>query len=129
MLAAESRALKHRLSSKETEITKLHTRVAELTKAVATASKEQQVLQAKLSVQVPGSAVKPGRGPLVGIGGAAGADQQWVQRVKEELYGDLTNLMIVSVKKESESRLFECLQTGANGGSMFPPTPSPPLFC
>jgi hypothetical protein len=82
------------------------------------------VLSAKLSTaqtqkNVPGSAVKTaglGRGVIPSKGSLGGADD-WTSRVKEELYGDLSGLLIMNVKKEPRSTLFECLQTGTNGGT------------
>ena len=84
------------------------------------------MLQTKLTaaqqaqkIQVPGSAIKSsaGRGVLGVLGAAAAQDQAWSHHVKEELYGDLTNLMIMGAKKEGDSRIFDCLQSGANGGA------------
>lgn len=99
---------------------------------MAKEKKENQVLQAKLiaaqqKIQVPGSAVKTnamGRGilPAAKSGGAGpSGDQAWISHMKEELYGDLTNLMVLSVKMEDGRRLFQCVQTGTSGCKFFPP--------
>jgi len=125
-LAAESRALAKKLAAKDAENTKLSVKIAELNKAVATAQKDNQMLQAKLTaaeasrVQVPGSAAKAGRGGVVALAmaGLAG-DQAWKCQVKEELYRDLTNLVIMTTKKDAETHVFECLQTGTNGSKWF----------
>lgn len=119
-LADESKALKQKLAAKDAEIAKLQQKVAELTKSVSTAQKENQVLSAKLTAAqqtksqvVPGSAVKNngiGRGII-----PSGGNQDWILAAKEVLYGDLTNLVIMGVKQEAEVKVFECLQTGING--------------
>ncbi|KAI5854156.1 chromosome segregation protein Csm1/Pcs1-domain-containing protein [Tricharina praecox] len=121
-LAAESRSLTKKLAAKDAENAKLSVKIAELSKTVATAQKDNQVLQAKLTAaessrtQVPGSAMKPGRGGVVAMAmaGIAG-DHAWKSQVKEELYQDLTNLVIMTIKKDAETHVFECLQTGTNG--------------
>ena len=89
---------------------------------------ENKALQARLvasrtaAVAAPGSAVKNGKGNggaaaggriIVGSGEAA-----QVAQLKEELYGDLTGLIIRGVEKEGESEVYDCIQTGRNG-SMF----------
>lgn len=124
LLANESRALKKVIKTKDAEIAKYQGKIAELNKMVQASQKDNQVLMAKLtaaqSKTVPGSAVKGsnaiGRGVLQGPkSGSVAVDDSWTARVKEELYGDLTNLIIMGVKKESETRSFDCLQTGTNG--------------
>lgn len=123
-LAAGSRTLTKKLAAKEAENAKLSVKIAELNKTIATAQKDNQMLQAKLTaaetsrVPVPGSAVKPGRGGVAVMAGSAG-DQAWKAHVKEELYRDLTNLVIMGIKKEADTQVFECLQTGVNGSKSF----------
>jgi len=48
-----------------------------------------------------------------------GGTDDWTSRVKEELYSDLSGLLIMNVKKEPRGTLFECLQTGTNGALQF----------
>jgi hypothetical protein len=125
-LASESRSFKKKLQAKDADIAKLQAKITELNKTISSEKKETQILQAKLAAasqkaQIPGSAIKNnamGRGILPGAKAGVGSttDQAWASHMKEELYSDLTNLMVMSVKKEPENTLFECLQTGNNGG-------------
>jgi hypothetical protein len=129
-LADESKALKKQLAAKDSEIAKLKLKIEQLNKNVQGAQKENQVLAAKLTAAkqvtapMPGSAVKSnaiGRG-IIPSSGSTG-NQDWMLAAKENLYGDLTNLVIMSVKQEGDGKLFECLQTGTNGSeSSHPPS-------
>lgn len=42
-----------------------------------------------------------------------------VAQLKEDLYADLTGLIIRGIKREDEEDIFDCIQTGRNG-SKFP---------
>lgn len=133
--SAETKVLKKKLTIKETETSKLQAKVQELTKSLQDQQSESKVMSAKLvqaqaqaqaqvqrnNAQVPGSAVKPGyRGPLGNPKANTGAvDDAWLARVKEELYADLCGLIIVNVRKENDSNVFECVQTGVNGRTLF----------
>lgn len=129
-LAGESKSLKEKLKANDATVAKLRSKISELGKDVAKEKKENQVLQAKLiaaqqKIQVPGSAVKTsamGRGILPtakSTGVSPSGDQAWISHMKEELYGDLTNLMILSVKVDEGRRLFQCVQTGNSGCEFF----------
>lgn len=101
----------------------------ELSNSLGEAQNENKVLQAKLSgarsastaiesanAKTPGSAMKgngPGRTIMVGSAEAAQAAQ--VAQMKEDLYRDLTGLLVLGVERGSEVDLFDCIQTGRNG--------------
>lgn len=57
------------------------------------------------NVRLPGSALK---------GGSNGNRPSLVQ-VKEDLYGDLTGLIMRDVRREKDDDIFDCIQTGRNG--------------
>lgn len=126
--SAETKVLKKKLATKETELSKLQTKVQELSKSLQDQQNESKVMSAKLvqaqaqrnNAQVPGSAVKPGyRGTLGNPKANTGAvDDAWLARVKEDLYADLCGLIIVNVRKENDSNVFECVQTGVNGRTL-----------
>lgn len=137
--SSDTKVLQKKLTAKETEISKLQTKVQELSKSLQDQQNENQMVSAKLvqtqnqlvqvqshrnNAQVPGSAVKPGyRGPLgnpKGNTSAAAADDAWIARAKEDLYADLCGLLILNVKKENDSNVFECVQTGINGRTLSP---------
>lgn len=132
-LSAEAKVLKKKLGIKETETSKLQTKVQELNKSLQDQQNESKIMSAKLvqaqnqltqvqnqrnNAQVPGSAVKPGyRGPPGNLkaNASGAADDTWLAKAKEDLYADLCGLIIVNVKKENDSNVFECVQTGVNG--------------
>ncbi|KAL9106181.1 MAG: hypothetical protein Q9227_008773 [Pyrenula ochraceoflavens] len=123
-IAQESRKYQKTLSTRETEVGSLRSNVAELTASLSTAQNEIRALQAKLaasrsSVEAshskppPGSAMKrqaPSKTPNLSSSEAA-----QVAQLKEDLYSDLTGLIIRGVKKTDEGDLYDCIQTGRNG--------------
>ena len=128
-LAQESRKLQKSLQAKELEATELQANVAELTKSLATAQNEIKALQAKLAAsrsisttiesancKTPASALKnngPARTVMVGSAEAAQAAQ--IAQLKEELYSDLTGLIVRNVKRSEDGDTYDCIQTGRNG--------------
>ena len=119
------RDLKKKFQSQTAEILSLQTEVAQLTASVAQTQSENKTLSAKLaanraaaaeaaSTKAPGTAVKPNGGSRV-MGGTDATAQ-----LKENLYSDLTGLIIRSVKQEAEDDVFDCIQTGRNGRGKFP---------
>ena len=49
------------------------------------------------------------------VGSAEAAQAAQVAQLKEDLYSDLTGLILRSVERSDESDLYDCLQTGPNG--------------
>lgn len=101
-------------------------RVKETTTALAEARKEIASLTAKLSAsrsaevttasagKIPGSAVK-GHSAASRAAAAASTEALQVAQLKEDLYGDLTGIIVRGVKRDSTSDVFDCIQTGRNG--------------
>lgn len=76
--------------------------------------------------KVPGSAVKSNGGIRM-VGTAEAAQLAQAAQLKEDIYGDLTGLIIQGVKREAEEDVFNCLQTSRNGSKLpihLPPKPS-----
>lgn len=71
--------------------------------------------------KVPGSAVKAGGIRMMGTAEAAQTAQ--AAQLKEDLYGDLTGLIIMSVARKPEEDVFDCIQTGRNGSKFMFYTP------
>ncbi|KAL8693039.1 MAG: hypothetical protein Q9218_002055 [Villophora microphyllina] len=128
-LAQESRTLQGRLIEKDSDISKAQALATELSNSLAEAQNENKVLQAKLasaraastaiesaSSKTPGSAMK-GKGPVrtIMVGSAEAAQAAQVAQLKEDLYRDLTGLLVLSVEKGSELDVYDCIQTGRNG--------------
>lgn len=61
------------------------------------------------------------------VGSAEAAHAAQVAQLKEELYADLTGLILRGVDKGEEADVYDCIQTGRNGSTSFPPTFFPPL--
>ncbi|KAF3043813.1 hypothetical protein E8E12_010520 [Didymella heteroderae] len=127
------------LQSRTSELTSLNKSISALTKqnttltaenkkladSLNTAQKENSTLNTKLAAarsstqpeaKVPGSAVKARTTGVVLPGSAEAAKDAMLQKQKVEMYCDLTNLVIVGVKKnEDDEDVYDCLQTGRNG--------------
>jgi len=104
-----------------------------MTITLSEAHSENKTLAAKLAAsrttaasaesanaKIPGSAVKASGGIRM-MGTAEAAQAAQAAQLKEDLYSDLTGLLIRSVKREAEDDVFDCIQTGRNG-SRFSPT-------
>lgn len=124
--SAEIAGLKKELARVNKENAKLAEEKEDLVVDLEKSQKENKTLTTKLAAvraaaptepkNVPGSAVKP-RAPGVVLPGAAeAAKEAQINRQKIDLYSDLTNLVIIGVKKgESGEDVYDCLQTGRNG--------------
>ncbi|KAI4198875.1 MAG: hypothetical protein LQ350_005024 [Teloschistes chrysophthalmus] len=128
-LAEESRTLQGRLAEKDKDVSKAQALATELSNSLGEAQNENKVLQAKLSsarsassaiesanAKTPGSAMK-GNGTVrtVMVGSAEAAQAAQVAQLKEDLYRDLTGLLVLGVEKGNEVDVFDCIQTGRNG--------------
>ncbi|KAG0649182.1 hypothetical protein D0Z07_4206 [Hyphodiscus hymeniophilus] len=119
----EARDLRKKIQSQTGEISALQTQIAQLRASVAETQSENHTLSAKLAanrsaaadtvgIKAPGTAAKP-NGGIRAMGATDAAAQ-----LKENLYSDLTGLIIRSVKQESEDDVFDCIQTGRNGRAL-----------
>ena len=74
-----------------------------------------------VNARTPASAIRgktsAARNILVGSAEAAQAAQ--VAQLKEDLYSDLTGLILRSVERGSEADVYDCIQTGRNGSKYF----------
>ncbi|OAP60003.1 hypothetical protein AYL99_05005 [Fonsecaea erecta] len=120
-LAHEARKLRKQMQTQEEEMERLRGTALQLSTSLADAQNEIKGLEAKLvaarassvdNPKPPSSAMKS-TGPRHLSGEAAQAVQ--VAQMKEELYSDLTGLVILNVKKTEEGDTFDCIQTGRNG--------------
>lgn len=113
-LTTENTALKASLTSAQNENKTLQTKLTAARSAGPTASDTKTV---------PGSAVKARPTGVVLPGTAAAEKEAQIRQLKIDFYSDLTNLVVVGVKKgEDNEDIYDCLQTGRNG-SMYPPSP------
>jgi chromosome segregation ATPase len=131
-LAQESRSLRTKLQSRDTETTKLRTQMTDMSANLSGAQNEIKALQAKLaasrntsveatSSRAPGSAIKNnGQVRTIMVGSAEAAQAAQVAQLKEDLYSDLTGLILRGVKKMDDGEVYDCIQTGRNGSKSFP---------
>lgn len=74
-----------------------------------------------VNTRTPGSAIR-GRTPAarnVLVGTAEATHAAHVAQLKEDLYSDLTGLILRSVEMGSEADVYDCIQTGRNGSEFF----------
>ena len=127
-LAQESRSLQIRLASSDDALAKAQAQVTQLTASLSQVQKENQTLQARLSSsrgasvtvesasnsRTPGSAMKVQQRTLM-VGSAEAAQAAQVSLLKEDLYSDLTGLILRGVERGNEADVYDCIQTGRNG--------------
>ncbi|KAK8207410.1 chromosome segregation protein Csm1/Pcs1-domain-containing protein [Phyllosticta capitalensis] len=113
--ATESKSLKTQVSRLSTANADLVAEQKALHTELSDAQKKIETLNTKLSAKVaetkaPGSAVKSTKTAMTGSSDAA-----LIQQLKEDLYSDITGLIIRGVKREEDEDVFDCIQTGRNG--------------
>ncbi|KAL2866883.1 putative chromosome segregation protein (Pcs1) [Aspergillus lucknowensis] len=128
-LGQKSRALQKQLRERDAELAKLTSEAEQSSGQLAAAQSEVKALQTKLAaarntaatleqaaLKAPGSAMKSGNASRSNAAATVEATQaaQFAQ-LKEELYSDLTGLIIRDVKQRDEDSLYDCIQTGVNG--------------
>ena len=128
VLGQQSRSLQRQLKERETEVARLTTQAEEATGQLSSAQTEVKALQTKLAAarstaaslenaaaKVPGSAIKNGGNRANAAITAEAAHAAQFAQLKEDLYTDLTGLIIRDVKKRPADNLYDCIQTGSNG--------------
>ncbi|KAL8695660.1 MAG: hypothetical protein Q9224_003256 [Gallowayella concinna] len=128
-LAQESRNLQRQLVAKDADVSKAQALATELSNSLSDCQNENKVLQAKIastrtapsviesaSSKTPGSVIK-GKGPLrtIMVGSAEAVQAAQAAQLKEDLYRDLTGLLLLGVEKGDEADVYDCIQTGRNG--------------
>ncbi|KAJ5734321.1 hypothetical protein N7493_003107 [Penicillium malachiteum] len=127
-LGQQSRGLQKQLKEKDAEIARLQEEAAELRAQHAASQTENKALQTKLAaarntaaslestVKAPGSAMKGGpANRAVAAANAEAAQAAQIAQLREDLYSDLTGLIIRDVKSRETDHLYDCIQTGVNG--------------
>lgn len=128
-LDAQSALVKHgevvrrQLERSEVNVGDLEKRIEDLTASLSQARSEIKSLSTRLtasraaeaSIKVPGSALKAGAAGNK----AAPSEIVLAAQAKEDLYGDLTGLIVRGMDRGDGEDVFDCIQTGRNG-SKFP---------
>ncbi|RMZ80167.1 hypothetical protein DV737_g3088, partial [Chaetothyriales sp. CBS 132003] len=120
-LARDAQKIKAQIQAQEAEMAKLRTTATELAGSLAAAQNEIKALQAKLAAARASSVAAEGRTPAreskketrPALVPASEAVQ--MAQMKEELYSDLTGLIVRSVKRSAAGDTYDCIQTGRNG--------------
>ncbi|KAK4193670.1 chromosome segregation protein Csm1/Pcs1-domain-containing protein [Podospora australis] len=127
-------SLQQQLETSQSQTASLEQKVKELTSQLAESKTEIKALNMKLTAarnaeaaansaaarqHVPGSAMKGSSSGASRLGmaaaGGAASEATLAAQKKEDLYGDLTGLIVRSVKRENDEDMFDCIQTGRNG--------------
>lgn len=117
--------MKKELAQLSKENARLNSENKRLTDSLTSAQNESKTLSTKLAAarsapsetkNVPGSAVKSRTTGVVLPGTAEAAKEAQLAKQKVDLYSDLTNLVVLGMRKnEDEEDVYDCLQTGRNG--------------
>ncbi|KAJ6786840.1 hypothetical protein PWT90_10116 [Aphanocladium album] len=117
-VTGDADSLRLQLQDSQCNTQDLSERVKQLTSSLAEAERQNKALNVRLAASraapgnaVPGSAIK---------GNAAKAwtgqsEMVHAAHAKEDLYADLTGLIIQGMKQEETEDVFDCIQTGRNG--------------
>ncbi|KGO39877.1 Monopolin complex, subunit Csm1/Pcs1 [Penicillium expansum] len=127
-LGLQSRGLQKQLKDRDDELARLRSNADEAQEQLASAQSEVKALQTKLAAarntaaslegasKVPGSAIKGGAANRANAAATAEAAQaSQLAQLKEDLYSDLTGLIVRDVKNRESDYLYDCIQTGING--------------
>lgn len=106
--------LNKKVESQMEEMAALKAQVTQLKASLEEAHTQNKTISTKLAAT---------RGPTPSIDGATtntpctnvGVTGGQAAQLKEDLYSDLTGLIIRGVKREADEDTFDCLQTGRNG--------------
>ncbi|OGM39580.1 chromosome segregation protein (Pcs1) [Aspergillus bombycis] len=127
-LGQQSRILQNQMKERDAEIAQLKSQAEDTTSQLSSAQTEVKALQTKLAAarntaaslesaaaKVPGSAIKGSNNRANAVANAEAAQAAQFAQLKEDLYTDLTGLIIRDVKKGDSDNLYDCIQTGING--------------
>jgi hypothetical protein len=116
-LARHGQALQRQLDLKDSKCSELESQVDDLNTNLIEARTEIKSLSTKLSAsrnieanKAPGSALKGAATNAISASNAIKTAQ-----AKEDLYGDLTGLIVRGLQHHGEEDVFDCIQTGRNG--------------
>ncbi|CAM1511113.1 Fc.00g086260.m01.CDS01 [Cosmosporella sp. VM-42] len=111
-LAKQGNQVRKQLQASETKAKGLEETIEDLNGSLSEARFEIKTLSMKLAAsrsaeanaRVPGSALKP----------SAGGSRTTLAQAKEDLYGDLTGLLMRDVRRDETEDVFDCIQSGRN---------------
>lgn len=134
-IAAEAHNYRTALNTTKDALSTAESHISELTTSHTELRNDCIALQAKLAAartastvveststygKTPGSAIK-GKTPAIRtimVGSAEAAVAAQVAQLKEDLYSDLTGLILRGVDRQEDSDVYDCIQTGRNGSKL-----------
>lgn len=131
-LAQQSRTLQKQLEGRDAEVSRLQSKVEEMSTGLTNAHNETKALQTKLAASRNAAVgAETGQGKVSGAakgasarsaaaGDAEATSSAQVAQLKEDLYSDLTGLIVRDVKTQESQQLYDCIQTGLNGSKWHP---------
>jgi chromosome segregation ATPase len=114
----EISSLQKKLSLANNSLSEAQAENKTLSTKLSEAQAENKTLSTKLAAtrtSVAPESAKKSAAAIRMMGGAEVAAAAQVAQLKEDLYSDLTGLIIRNVKREEEEDVFDCIQTGRNG--------------
>ncbi|TWU75573.1 hypothetical protein ED733_006430 [Metarhizium rileyi] len=118
-LAKQGKEVRQQLERSETSVRDLEREIDHLTASLSDARSEIKSLSAKLAASRVAEANVKSTGTALkhGATGNKSASSEVViaAQAKEDLYGDLTGLIIRSMSRGDRENIFDCIQTGRNG--------------
>lgn len=129
-LSKDSASLENEIITRDADLTRTQALADQLSTSLSEVQNENKALQAKLAnsrsastaveslgTKTPGSAMR-GKTPAqrtIMVGSAEAAYAAQVAQLKEDLYSDLTGLILRGVERKEDSDVYDCIQTGRNG--------------
>ena len=123
--------MRNQLSTRDADLAKTQALANQLSTSLAEIQNENKALQAKLAnsrnasvaveslgAKTPASAMKvksQAQSRTLMVGSAEAAHAAQVAQLKEDLYSDLTGLILRGVDIGVEADTYDCIQTGRNG--------------
>jgi len=131
-LTTDSATLKEKFQTSQNEVKSLEAKLVAARQQVSNSLTTQEANGSKASSQTNGKAPSSQTALSRSVNGSAlsnATDAQKEAKMKENLYSDLTGLIIRGVKRNAEGEdEYDCIQTGRNGSKSSPSTPPPPLL-
>ncbi|KAF4982913.1 hypothetical protein FZEAL_1541 [Fusarium zealandicum] len=121
--AKEAEHLQRQLEANEARAENLASTIEDLNATLSEAELKNKTLSTKLAAirsgdansRIPGSVMKANGGANRTAQPEAAHAALATAQAKEDLYADLTGLIVRGVKQEEEEEVFDCIQTGRNG--------------
>ncbi|RFU77022.1 chromosome segregation [Trichoderma arundinaceum] len=104
--------LQSQLGVSEAEVDALRAQLSEANESLSQNKSEMKTLYTKLAASR--HAEPNSKGPSTG-NRAAAAENRQIAQIKEDLYADLTGLIVRDVRRIDKEDVFDCIQTGRNG--------------